>query len=148
MSIKYLYCYDSINSIIHNINCHKAKMLGARAVKYPNLSTALRKKYIPCECCTAEYEQALIERNIDIISRSKYNFIYSIADKSFHKRNCNIALTSTDILGTHTYESALKTGRTPCAICKPTPKDIVIYDSWISPHDNQDQNEKNLTSLA
>ena len=114
MPIQYLYCYDPINNIIHSINCHKVKLLGKRVIKYPNLSTALRKKYIPCECCRAEYEQALKERNIDIISRSKYNFIYSISGKSFHKRNCHIALTSTDILGTHTYESALKTGRTPC----------------------------------
>ena len=138
MPIQYLYCYDPINNIIHSINCHKLKLLGTKVIKYPNLSTALRKKYIPCECCRTEYEQALKERNIDIISRSKYNFIYSCSDNYFHKRNCRIVLTSTDLLGTHTFESALKTGRKPCVICNPTPQDIVIYDSWTKPYENQD----------
>lgn len=143
MEPNYLYCYDPVSNQVHRNTCKAIKNGNERIIKYPNLSTALRKKYIPCKCCQSDYRKALRERNIDIISRTKYNFIYSSDDEFFHKRNCQlVVLLSADLQGTHTFNAAVKTGREPCPICKPLPQDIVIYDSWIKDNDKQEDDKQ------
>lgn len=57
-------------------------------------------------------------KNSDILSRVKYNYIYSSKSKVFHRPNCHLMLNAVDIKGCTRYKTAIN-GRVPCRVCKP-----------------------------
>ncbi len=117
------YQYDETTNIIHIKGC---KHIGENAVLrgYSILKTAFRKGYVPCECCKEDYRNGLRERNIDIIDRTAYTYLYSPDSKVYHKYTCGLILAAKTIMGTRTYEAILKTGKNPCKVCNPTPTDV------------------------
>lgn len=89
-----------------------------------NWKTPLRKRYRPCECCRKEYTTALRERNLDILERTQYTYVYTPNSKVFHKCSCGKMLSAKNILGARKYDTVIKTGRIPCKLCNPSPSDI------------------------
>lgn len=118
------YQYDPKTNTIHNKECPTLLIGDIETQGYENLKTPLRKQYKPCECCAEEYRTALRERNMDIIDRTQYTYIYSPESKVFHKYTCGLMLQARSILGTIKYDTVVKTGRTPCKVCNPTAQDV------------------------
>lgn len=121
----YPYQYDPKTNLIHKKECPVLLSGETETQGYENLKTPLRKQYKPCECCAEEYRKAFRERNIDIIDRTQYNYIFSPESKVFHKCTCGLMLSAKHIMGTIKYDTVIKTGRTPCKICNPTANDIL-----------------------
>ena len=118
------YQYDPKTNTIHKKECPTLLIGDIETQGYENLKTPLRKQYKPCECCAEEYRTALRERNMDIIDRTQYTYIYSPESKVFHKYTCGLMLQARSILGTIKYDTVVKTGRTPCKVCNPTAQDV------------------------
>ncbi len=118
------YQYEADTNTIHIKGCNKLIVSGAVTIGHKTLNTAIRKGQNVCECCKADMKQTIRERNQDIIDRTQYTYIYSPESKVFHKYSCGIMLSAKAILGTRTYEGILKTKRTPCKVCNPTPSDV------------------------
>lgn len=114
--------YDPETNTVHRQDC--PHIAGKETHGYPNLKSPLRKGYKPCSCCEEEYRQALKERNVDILNRSQYTYIYTPDSPVFHKHTCGMMLHAKSILGTRKYETIAQTGRVPCRRCRPTPNDI------------------------
>ena len=63
------------------------------------------------------------ERNLLVVERTGYNFVYLKSSEVFHKRACKAYLSAKsegDILGSVYYETAAK-GRRACKLCNPEP---------------------------
>lgn len=118
------YQYDPKTNTIHKKECPDLLIGEIETQGYESLKNALRKQYKPCDCCKEEYRTALRERNLDIIERTQYTYIFSPDSKVFHKYNCGLMLQAKSILGTIKYDTVTKTGRTPCKICNPTAQDV------------------------
>lgn len=116
--------YDPLTNTIHKKDCEFLASGDIKTQGYENWKTPLRKRYHPCDCCKEEYRAALRERNLDILERTQYTYFYSPNSKVFHKCTCGMMLTVKDIMGARKYDTAIKTGRTPCKLCKPSPSDI------------------------
>ena len=116
---EFKYIYDKSTNTIHVNSCENIP--DGEHIGYPNFTTALKKDYKPCKCCKSEYLAALKERNRDIISRVRYNYLYSVNSNVFHKPTCKTILAAKDIKGSELYETAVNTGRTPCRLCNPVP---------------------------
>ena len=118
------YQYDPKTNTIHKKECPTLLIGEIETQGYENLKSPLRRQYRPCECCAKEYRMALRERNMDIIDRTQYTYIYSPESKVFHKYTCGLMLQARSILGTIKYDTVVKTGRTPCKVCNPTAQDF------------------------
>ncbi len=81
----------------------------------------IKKGYKVCKCCKKEYNAALKIRNLDILDRSQYTYIYSAESNVFHKYTCGLMHSAKNFIVGRKYESVAKTGRTPCKVCNPTP---------------------------
>lgn len=117
------YQYDINTNVIHKNGCEKLKDVETITRGYPSFKTALRKGFEPCECCKEEYREAFRERNIDIIERTEYTYLYTPDSDVFHKYTCGLMLNAKDIKGCRSYKTVEKTGKRPCKICNPTPRD-------------------------
>lgn len=117
------YQYDPDTNTIHKKECIYIK--DVKTTGHQTIKTAIKKKYKPCECCKEEYKAAVAERAADIISRCEYTYFYSPDSEVFHKRSCELMLSSEEIMGTGKYETVIATGRTPCKICNPTKEDEI-----------------------
>ena len=128
----FLFIYDKDTNKIHSENC--PLITGKNQIGYDDMKTPIKKGYKPCGCCKKEYNAALKIRNIDILDRSQYTYIYSPESKVFHKHTCGFMHSAKNIMGTRKYESVVKTGRTPCKVCNPTPfdKSKVLPPQYIS----------------
>lgn len=116
--------YDPITNTIHKRECELLASGEIETQGYENWKTPLRKRYRPCECCRKEYTTALRERNLDILERTQYTYVYTPNSKVFHKCSCGKMLSAKNILGARKYDTVIKTGRTPCKLCNPSPSDI------------------------
>ena len=117
------YQYDETTNKIHIKGCEHLK--NSKVTKgYLLLKTAFRKGFIACECCKEEYKKEFRERNIDIIDRTAYTYVYSPDSEVYHKYTCGLILSAKTIMGTRTYNAILKTGKKPCKVCNPTPTDV------------------------
>ena len=117
--LTYKYIYDKSANTIHISSCDNIS--DGETIGYPNFATALRKGYKACSCCKSEYLAALRARNLDIISRVNYNYLYAENSKVFHTRTCPAILAAKSLKGCACYNTAVKSGRTPCRLCKPVP---------------------------
>ena len=117
--LDFKYIYDKSTNTIHVKDCEKIS--AGEHIGYPNFTTALKKDYKPCKCCKSEYLAALKERNLDIISRVRYNYLYSVNSNVFHKPTCKAILAAKVIKGSEFYETAVNSGRIPCRLCNPAP---------------------------
>lgn len=115
------YQRDPLTNTIHISGCPLIDEV--ETVGCASIMASIRKGNTPCDCCLEDYQSALRERNLDIIERSQYNYIYSPESSEFHKPTCETMLLSKSILGTGKYRTAVHTGRTPCKLCKPTAYD-------------------------
>jgi len=115
------YQYDPNTKLIHLKEC--PTIADVETQGFETLKSPIRKGYKPCECCKEEYKTAFRERNIDILERTQYTYIYSPESKVFHKYTCGLMLSAKHIMGTRKYETVEKTGRVPCKLCHPTPQD-------------------------
>ena len=116
--------YDPKTNTIHNKDCPVLLVSGVVTKGFETWKTPLKKGYKPCDCCKEEYQKAFRERNMDTLERTQYTYVYSAESKVFHKYSCGVMLSAKSILGTRKYETAIKTGRTPCKLCNPTPEDV------------------------
>ena len=117
------YQYDEATNKIHIKGCKYLE--NSKLTKgYSLLKTAFRKGFVPCECCKEEYKREFRERNIDIIDRTQYTYVYSPDSEVYHKYTCGLILSAKTIMGTRTYDTILKTGKKPCKVCNPTPTDV------------------------
>lgn len=117
------YQYDVSTNTIHLKDCPKLLASDIVTQGFEALKTPLRKGFKPCDCCRDEYKKAFRERNIDILERTQYTYVYTPDSKVFHKYTCGVMLSAKSILGTRKYETVIKTGRKPCKLCNPTPND-------------------------
>ncbi|MGN0679698.1 MAG: hypothetical protein ACI4JS_08560 [Oscillospiraceae bacterium] len=120
-----MYIYDKSTNTIHAHGCKNisdGELLG-----YSGFTTAFKKGYKPCECCKSEYMAALEKRNRDIISRTKFNYLYTSLSNYFHKPTCIEMLSAGEIMGSEYYETAINSGRTPCPLCTPVPIDKPLW---------------------
>lgn len=117
----YPYCYDPQTNLFHVADCPTID--GVETQGYETMKSAFRKGFEPCKCCKKEYKTAFRERNIDIIARTEYTYIYSPNSSVFHKYTCGLMHSAKDIMGTCKYENIIKTERRPCKVCNPTPYD-------------------------
>lgn len=113
------YIYDKSTNTIHAHGC--TNIPDGELWGYTNFTTAIKRGYKVCKCCKSEYLAVLKERNRDIISRVRYNYVYSTESKVFHKPTCKTILSAKVIKGSERYETAVKSGRTPCRLCNPVP---------------------------
>lgn len=119
----FAYKYDSSANTIHRSDCQYISGKAVNTVSYRSLKKLLGKGYKPCDCCKKEYNDLFRERNADIISRTRYNYVYSPLSGVFHKPDCKRILSAKKILGTEYYQKIADTGRVPCKICNPQPQD-------------------------
>ena len=118
------YQYDPKTNTVHYKDCPELLISGAITKGYETWKTPLKKGYKPCDCCKEEYQKAFRERNLDTLERTQYTYVYAPNSKIFHRYSCGIMLSAKSILGTRKYETVIRTGRTSCKICNPTPGDI------------------------
>lgn len=116
---KFNYYYDPESGIIHSNSCKELLHLDSDLIGYSKLLTAIKKRYKPCSCCKADYKKALIEKNSDTVRRTVHKYLFSPDSNVYHKKTCRMLLNSHTIMGAHTLEGVLKTGRKPCKICNP-----------------------------
>lgn len=116
---KMTYWFEPETKRLHRKGC---KWIGENAVGFGSLKKLLPKEIHPCNCCVKEYRAALREKNASTIERSDYLYLYTPTSKVFHKRTCGTMLSAKNIMGSVKYETAIKTGRTPCRLCNPTPQ--------------------------
>ncbi len=117
------YRYDKELNIIHHKSCEKVEACGKQLIAYPTLVTAIRKKYLACECCRRDMRQSRSEYNQDIIKRAGFNYVYSPDFEIYHKPSCSVILAAKSIAGTVTFEGVQRSGRVPCKLCNPTSAD-------------------------
>lgn len=118
------YQYDPATNTIHIKECPTLQSGEILTQGFETWKTPLKKSFKPCECCKEEYQRAFRERNMDILERTQYTFVYAADSKVFHKYTCGVMLSAKSILGTRKYETVVNTGRTPCKLCNPTPEDV------------------------
>ena len=106
-------------NMIHKRECEHLPASGLLK-GYNDLKKPIGKGYRPCQCVKHEFVAARRVRNQDIIDRTEYGYIYSPHSNVFHRRDCKIMLSATNIMGSIYYHSCTSTGRRPCKICNPT----------------------------
>ena len=116
------YQYDPQTNLIHMKDCPYIE--GIKTQGYETLKTSIRKGDKPCECCKEDYKTAFRKRNMDILERTQYTYVYSPKSNVFHKYTCGTMLSAKDILGARKYQTVVNTGRVPCKLCNPTPNDV------------------------
>lgn len=116
-----IYQYDEKDNRIHVRDCPQIRSVPTKS--YGSLNTPIRKGYLPCSCCRKAYQEALAERNLDILNRSQYVYAFSPSSAIYHKPSCPYMRHVRRILGARKYSTIVKTGRTPCKVCKPMPED-------------------------
>lgn len=115
------YQLEVETGIFHKAECAKIPS-DAVLTGHPDLKYYFRKKLQACPHCMKEAVRAGIrERNLDIINRTQYQFIYAENSEVFHRRGCSAVLNTTGIIkGSVYYDACASTGRRPCKICNPT----------------------------
>ena len=116
------YQYNPKTNVIHIKDCELISDVETQG--FETLKNPIRKGFKACSCCKSLYNTALRERNIDIIDRTQYTYIYAPDSNVFHKYTCGMMLSAKSIMGTRKYETVVATGRTPCKVCNPTSNDI------------------------
>lgn len=106
-------------STIHKNGCLQIPENG-QVHGFANMSKVVGKDYSPCDCVKDVFIAALRERNKDIIDRCTYNYLYDPATGVFHRRECEVMLQATKVLGTMKYEKCLASNLRPCPICRPS----------------------------
>lgn len=115
------YQYAPETNLIHKKEC---ELISDKETQgFETLKNPIRKGFKPCDCCKIDFRTAQRERNIDILERTQYTYVYSPNSSVFHKYTCGMMLSAKSIMGTRKYETVVKTGRTPCRLCNPTPED-------------------------
>ena len=122
-SLNLPYQYDPATNMIHFKDCPILLAREAVTQGFETWKTPLKKKFKPCDCCKEEYKKAFRERNMDILERTQYTYVYAADSKVFHKYSCGVMLSANSILGTRKYDTVIKTGRKPCKLCNPSPED-------------------------
>jgi len=117
------YQYDVQTGLVHVRGC--AEISQGSTVGFESLQTPIRKGYKPCGCCKEDYRKAYRERNIDIINRSRYAYVYASGSNVYHRRSCHLILSAKNIMGAGKYETIRATRKRPCKICNPT-----FYDAY------------------
>ncbi len=119
------YRYDLMDKLLHKKDCPYIP-LGHPIRELSTIQSCVQRKFKPCHCIKEELLRARINRNIDIINRSPYNYIYIKGKTTFHKYTCRCVLRTNElILGTETYERLIFSGKIPCKVCNPSPSDVL-----------------------
>ncbi len=120
------FVYDKNTKLAHKQGCpHISRDNELKG--YIKIESCLKRKYKGCCDCGMfdELKKAKKAQNIDILSRSEYNYVYTSTSKVFHKPSCRYIInTGETILGAINYSTAIKKGRNPCKVCMPTDKDF------------------------
>lgn len=121
---RYLFQVDMGTLLAHVGGCEKLNP-EAEIVGCDSLEGCLKRHAKPClACCKPVWKQKIIERNNDIIRRSRCSYFYLENGRAFHRPTCRfIQCASVPPIGTATYEKCAKKGKTPCRLCRPLPED-------------------------
>lgn len=120
----YQFQIDRSTGVMHKQGCEllpgDASVIGVR-----DLASGVKHHATPCpSCCKQLWTEYMVERNRDVITRSQCNYFYIPTGRAFHRPDCRMVLyASVPPLGTVYFETCKKTGRTPCKLCRPEPKD-------------------------
>ena len=117
------YQCDFSKSLIHKKSCLILDDKSIITHGYNNLLAPISKGYKPCQCCVKEYREALRNRNVDLIKKSGYTYIYTPTSDIYHKYNCSAMYYVNKFRGFRKFDNVLKAGLVPCKICCPTPDD-------------------------
>lgn len=82
------------------------------------------------------------------LTQPTYAFFSGTGYQSFHLRSCSLLGRMTEIKGFSTCEQALAAGKTPCKICKPTPKADMELSVPITNQIRDNESENTLVSLC
>lgn len=82
------------------------------------------------------------------LTQPTYAFFSGTGYQTFHLRTCAILKHMTEIKGFSTCEQALAAGKTPCKICKPTPKANMEISVPITNQIRENESESTLMSLC
>lgn len=117
------FVYDDAANVIHERCCELLGM-GGPLKGVATLKLVFQKAAKPCKCCAELYRQAVAQRNLDIISRSNFRYLYTPGSTVFHTRTCKAMLSAREIRGAGRYERCLQKSLRPCKRCKPAPDNV------------------------
>ena len=118
------YQYDAATNMIHLKDCPALPKCAADTIGFETWKAPLKKGFRPCDCCKEDYRAAFRKRNMDILDRTQYTYVYTKNSTVFHKYSCGIMLSAKSILGAKKHETVVGTGRKPCKLCNPSPEDV------------------------
>ncbi len=119
------FLYDTKNKLVHKQGCSSIPQ-ETELKGYEKIESCLKRNFKGCSVCgmTEELREAQKNRNIDILERTQYNYVYIEKSPVFHRPTCHLLWhTKETLLGSVNYNTAWQTGREPCKICKPTKHD-------------------------
>ncbi len=119
------YVYDPKTKLLHKNGCPSLPQ-NTEVKGYTTIETCLKKDYKGCSVCGMidELKEARKNRNINILERALYNYVYIEKSNIFHRPSCHLIWNTKDtILGSVNFNTVWQTGREPCKICKPTKYD-------------------------
>lgn len=138
------YIVEPCHGVVHRRGCPDIPP-GIELREYQTLKGCMRGGNLPCKCCAEEFSEAYIQRNLDVIARSEYNYIFTPRSKVLHSPSCSCMKNAGEILGTVYYGSAARTGRSPCALCRPSPYDAPRPDVYAIKRQAREERERQRT---
>lgn len=86
--------------------------------------------------------------DFDTLTYPRYSFFSAAGYQAFHLRSCRKLKGLIGIHGYARYNDAIRDGRTPCKLCRPTQKMDILYVFSGTDHERPDDTVKNLKKLC
>ncbi len=115
---EFMCYYHQPTNTVHFRSCDNLPCNIDDMVSYTNPEVLLKKEYKLCSCCRSELRKARAFHNINRITRSQYNYIFTSSSNVYHRSDCRTILASKDICGVR-YLLSIPYDRIPCKICRP-----------------------------
>lgn len=98
---------------------------------------------------TSNHFQSVTEKNdFYTLTQPRFAFFSGSGYQSFHQRNCPKLRELTDITGYSHYKDAVRTGHSPCKLCKPTAKLDIAFPIPITNQKREGESTKLLEQLC
>ena len=86
--------------------------------------------------------------DIFTLTATRYGFWAAAGYRNFHLRGCPKLRDLANIRGFSRYKDAVRAGLTPCKLCRPTPKNDVVYSIPIKSQRRRDESVEDLVALC
>ena len=116
------YWMDMKKNTVHAEGC--PRLFAANEIRgYASLEEVVKRHAKACSCVVKEYRKAAEEHNVASLNRGQYNYSFASNSGVFHRHDCHIIRTmyTGSLMGAVYYDACIKSGRTPCRVCKPEP---------------------------